>query len=244
MDVMVSASKIAALRSTLSVVALLRAGNLVASLVASGAAATPKLLHHAPWVVQVALDLQEVASAVDLEVGSMVDAVASAVAAEAAVVSRTEDTVVEAEVVSDMEEAGLAVVTGAEEGSAESVDQIVAMGHHHLTPQPDQEVPDLFSRDHHPEVSVLEDIARARRTAMDPLQGAQVGMVPDHHMMIVDRLAATEAEIVPMVTAAATAIVEDIVQHRAEATWSQFAHVSHARTAGTATEIQEIRTWV
>lgn len=244
MVVMVSALKIAASRSTLSVVALSKAGNHVASLVASEAAATPKLLHRAPWVVQVASALQEVASVVASEVGSMVDAVVSGAAAEAVVVSRTEDMAVAEEVVSDMEEAPLQAVMEAEEGSAETADQTVVMEPRHLMLQLDQEVLGLDSRDHHPEVSVLGDTVRARQIATDLLLEAQVDTAEGHHTTTVGRPADTEVVIAVMVTVVAIAIVEYIAQHRAEATWSQYAHVSHARTAGIATETQEITTWV
>ena len=240
--------KIAASRSTLSVVALSRAGSLAALLVASEAADIPRPWHHVPWVRVTSL-LQEAVSVVDSEVGLMVDAVASG-AAEAAAVSRTEEDSVEVEVASDMEGADSVAVTEAEEDLAATVDQTVGMAHHHQMLQLDQEVPDLASKAHHLEVSVPEGMAKARLIAMDLLLEAQVGMAAaDHLMKTVDQPAATGAVIVAMATVVPIVIVEDIVQHKAEATWSQFVHASshagsHAKTVVIARGIQEITTWV
>ena len=246
MVVMVSALRTAVSRSTLSVAALSRAGSLAASLVALEAAATPRLWHHARWV-QATSALQVVASVVDSEVGLMVDAVVS-VAAEAAVDSRTEEdlvVVVEAEVVSDMEVADLVAVTEVGVDLAATVGQTVDTAHRHLMLQLDQEEPDLVSKVHHLVVSVPEATARVPQTAMGLLRVALVVIAAaDHLTKTVDRLVATEAVIAAMVTAAEIAIAEDIVQHEAEATWSQFARVSHARMADIATEILEITTWV
>ena len=246
MVVMVFVSRTAVSRSTLSAAALSRAGSHVVSPVASAAAATPRSLHHAPWVVQVALDLQEVASVVASEVGLMVDAAAFAAAVEAAVVFRTEALAVAVaeEVVSDMEEEeDLAAETEAEE-DLEIVDQTVGTEHHRQMPQLGQEVLGLVFRDHHPEASVLVDMVRLPRIAMEFLVEVQVGMVADHHTTTVDLPAAIEVAIVAMVIAEVIAIVEAIAQHRAEATWRQFDHASRARTADIETEIQEITTWV
>lgn len=252
MAVMAFASRTVASRSTLSAVVPLKAGSLAASPVASEAAATLRLFHHAQ-LVQVALDLQEVASVVDSEVGLTVAAVASAVAAGAEAVSKTEvDMAAGAEVVSDTEAVDLVAVTEAGEVMAAIGDQTVAMVHHLLMLQLDQEVLDLASKVHLQEVSAPELMVRVHQIAMELLlREAQVGMIlaaADHHTTSVDRLGATEAAIVVMVIAAAVVIatVEDIAQHRAGATWNQFVHASHAKTAAAdiVTEIQEITTWV
>lgn len=233
MVVMVFVSKIAALRSTSSADVLSKAGSHAALLVASAVAATPRLWRQDVQWVQVDSVLQEAASVVGSEVGLMVDAVASVAAAEAEVVSKTEDMAEAAEVVSDMEEAvDLVAVTEAEEDMVATA----VMAHHLLTLQLAQVALDLVFRVHQQEVSALEAMVRARQIAMDLLLEAQVGMIADHHTMT--------AEAATVAMAAVIVIVEDIARHRAEAIWSQFVHASHVRTAADiATEIQETTTW-
>lgn len=233
MVVMVFVSKIAASRSTSSADVLSRAGSHAALLVVSGAAAIPRLWRQDVQWDQVDSVLREADSVVDSEVGLMVGAVASVAVAEAEVVSKTEDMAEAAEVVSDMEEAvDLVAVTEAEEDMVATA----VMAHHHLTLQLDQAVLDQVSRVHQEEVSVLVATVRALQIPMDLLLEAQVGMIADHHTMTAE--AATAA------MAAAIVIVEAIAQHRAEATWNQFVHASHVRTAADiATEIQETTTW-
>lgn len=230
MDVMVFVSKIAASRSTSSAVVLSRVGSHAALLVVSEAAATPRLWRQDVQWVQVDSVLQEADSVVASEVDLTVDAVAFVAVAEVAVVSRTEVMAEAVEVVSDMEGAvDLVAVMEAEEDMAVTV----VMEHHRLMLQLDQALLDLVSRVHQQEVTVPEAMARARQIAMDLLR---VGMIADHHTRT--------AEAATVAMAAAIVIVEYIAQHRAEATWNQFVHASHVRTAaGIATEMQETKTW-
>lgn len=216
-----------------SAAVLSRAGSHAALLVVLGAAVTPRLWRQDVQWVQVDSVLQGADSVVASEVALTVDVVAFVAVAEAAVVFRTEAMAEAAEVVSDMEGATDSVaVTEAEEDMAVTV----VTEHHHLTLQLDQAVLDLVSRVHQQEVTVPEAMVRARQIAMDLLREARVGMIADHHTRI--------AEAATVAMAAAIVNVEDIAQHRAEATWNQFVHASHARTAADiATEIQETTTW-